>query len=90
MSERKYLEPAYSLILKFSGPERQLRHGIDAVAAITGADRTRVYRWMRPKSAGGTGGTVPHRQADKLLAFAKRERMPVQAEDFFGNARTAA
>jgi hypothetical protein len=85
----KYLEPAYSLILKFSGPDRQLSKGIDAVAAITGANRTRVYRWMRPKEAGGTGGTVPHRQANKLLEFAKRERVPVQAEDFFAK-RSAA
>jgi hypothetical protein len=60
-----------------------LSRGIDAVAAITGANRTRVYRWMRPKSAGGTGGTVPHRQANKLLEFAKRENVPVGAEDFF-------
>jgi hypothetical protein len=48
-----------------------------------------VYRWMRPKAAGGTGGTVPHKHANKLLEFAKRERVPVQAEDFFAE-RSAA
>jgi hypothetical protein len=89
MPDRKYLDPAHSIILRFAGPDGRLSRGIDAVAAITGADRTRVYRWMRPKEAGGTGGTVPHRQANKLLEFAKRERVPVQAEDFFAK-RSAA
>jgi hypothetical protein len=32
---------------------------------------------------------VPHKHANKLLEFAKRERVPVQAEDFFAE-RSAA
>lgn len=89
MANRKYLDPAHSLILKFGGPDGKLSQGIDAVAAITGADRTRVYRWMRPQDKGGTGGMIPNRQADKLLAYAKKRRLPIEPGDFFGTARAA-
>lgn len=89
MANRKYLNPAHALILKFSGPDGTLHKGIEAVAAITGADPTRVYRWMRPKEKGGTGGMIPNRHADKLLDHARRKRLPVEAGDFFSGARAA-
>lgn len=88
MSDTKYMEPAYSLILKFS-PSGQLGKGIDAVAEITGADRTRVYRWMRPRDKGGTGGLIPSRQQKKLFEYAQRKKLPVEPGDFFGGARAA-
>lgn len=88
MSDRKYLEPAYSLILKFGGPEGKLSRGIEAVAQITGADPTRVYRWMRSREAGGTGGMIPNRHVEKLLAHARKKRLSVEPGDFFG-ARAA-
>lgn len=84
----KYMDPAYSLILKFS-PSGQLGKGIDAVAAITGADRTRVYRWMRPRDKGGTGGLIPSRQQKKLFDYAQRKKLPVEPSDFFGGAKAA-
>jgi hypothetical protein len=80
---KKYLDPAYSLILRFS-PTGELSKGIDSVAAITGADRTRVYRWMRPKDVGGTGGLIPSRQQKKLFEHAKETNLRVELSDFFG------
>lgn len=44
-------EPAATIIKKLGGPKK--------VAAIAGVHRTRVSNWMRPKEAGGTGGTIP-------------------------------
>lgn len=87
MANRKYLDPAYSLILKFA-PEGRLKSGIDRVAAITGRDPTRVFRWMLPKSRGGTGGEIPHEPRKKLYAYAQRKRLPVEPGDFF-EARAA-
>lgn len=88
MANHKYLDPAHSVIRKFAGPDGKLSAGIDAVAAITGADRTRVYRWMRPREKGGTGGLIPSRQQKKLFDHARKTKMSVGPGDFF-NARAA-
>jgi hypothetical protein len=79
-----YLEPAHSLIRKFGGPEQSLSDGIKIVAEITGADPTRVYRWMLPKDRGGTGGLVPSARQRCLLEAARKRRLPVEPGDFFG------
>lgn len=76
MANHKYLDPAYSAIRKFGGPEGKLSVGIDAVAEITGADRTRVYRWMRPREKGGTGGLIPSQQQQKLVEHVRKTHMP--------------
>lgn len=89
MTDRKYLEPAASIIRAFGGPDGDLTKGIDAVASITKKDRTRVFRWMRPKDVGGTGGRIPGQQRDVLYEAARRRRLPITAEDFFGGARAA-
>ena len=89
MTNHKYLDPAYSVIRKFAGPEGKLSEGIDAVAAITKADRTRVYRWMRPREKGGTGGLIPSQQQKKLFEHAKENRLPLKPGDFFGGVRAA-
>lgn len=86
----KYMNPAHSLILKFAGPSGELSKGIDNVARITGADRTRVYRWMRPKAVGGTDGLIPARQQRKLFQHAQKERLPVELRDFFSESARAA
>lgn len=46
----EHLEPARTVIAKI---------GVDKVAEITGKHVSRVYRWMYPKSRGGTGGLIP-------------------------------
>lgn len=68
------LEPAATIIARFGGA--------DAVREITGASRTRVYRWTQPKEAGGTGGTIPTEHALKLLAFAQKHQVSISAADF--------
>jgi hypothetical protein len=88
MSKRTYLDPAYSVIMKFS-PTGELGKGIDAVAAVTGADRTRVYRWMRPREKGGTDGVIPAQQQQKLFDYAQKKRLPLKPADFFGKGQSA-
>jgi len=75
------LEPAASIISRFGGQDR--------VIAITGASRTRVYRWTQSKDAGGTGGVIPTNHALTLLQYAKDNGVPVTADDFLP-VRTAA
>jgi hypothetical protein len=68
------LEPARTIIARFGGP--------DAVRQVTGASRTRIYRWTQPKERGGTDGVIPMPQARKLLQHAKEAGLPVSADDF--------
>ncbi len=68
------LEPAASIIDRFGGP--------DAVQEITGADRTRVYRWTQPREKGGTDGIIPLKPAQKLWAYAKANRLDVPSDLF--------
>ena len=68
------LEPAHTIIKQFGGPA--------AVKRITGISGTRIYRWTRPKSAGGTDGFIPIQHARKLLEYAKANDIPVSAEQF--------
>lgn len=80
---QKYLEPAHTVIGKFAR-NGKLSSGIDLISEITGSDRTSVYRWMRPKEKGGTGGLVPTKQQPKLLEYAQSECIPLGPHDFFG------
>jgi hypothetical protein len=70
-----YLEPARTVIEKLGGYER--------VAAIVGRHPTRVYRWMRPVSAGGTGGLVPAKYQVVLMDYARDHGICLKATDFF-------
>jgi len=81
-----YLEPAYSLICKFGGPERSFSAGVKAVAEIAQVDPSRVYRWAMSKDRGGRGGLVPTARQQRLFEYAKRKRLPVEPGDFFGVA----
>ncbi|KKZ89033.1 hypothetical protein RPHASCH2410_CH00120 [Rhizobium phaseoli Ch24-10] len=75
------LEPAASIIDRFGGPE--------AVQEITGADRTRVYRWTQPRDKGGTDGIIPLKPAQKLWAYAKANGIELPA-DMFLSAKSGA
>ena len=68
------LEPAASIIDRFGGPE--------AVQEITGADRTRVYRWTQPREKGGTDGIIPPKPARKLWAHAKATGLDIPVDLF--------
>ena len=75
LRRRAYLDPARSIISRLGG--------VDVVARETERDRTRVYRWMYPRSRGGTGGIIPSDQIPTLIALAKRLRKPLKHSDFF-------
>jgi len=75
MSEIKHLEPAKSVIAKLGG--------VEVVSTVTGKHVSRVYRWMYPRERGGTGGTIPHAVARKLLDHAAKTDIPLSAAEFF-------
>lgn len=69
----EHLEPARTVIAKI---------GVDKVAEITGKHVSRVYRWMYPKSRGGTGGFIPQGDVPGLLRHARENGIELSAEDF--------
>lgn len=68
------LDPAATIIEAFGGVEK--------VGEITGAYRSTVYRWAKPRLAGGTGGIVPHWHVPKLLAHARQHGIAVTEANF--------
>ena len=70
-----HLEPAKTVIDKLGGYE--------LVASIIGRHPTRVYRWMRPVSAGGTNGLVPAKYQGVLLDWARANGVRLRPQDFF-------
>jgi hypothetical protein len=85
----KYLDPAYSVIMRFGGPDGRLSKAISAVAAITDRSPSRVYLWMRPEGKGGTGGFIPGEPQRQLLEYARKTETPLSPSDFFNEARAA-
>ena len=69
------LDPAKSIIAKLGG--------IDATASATGVHKSRVYRWMAPKGAVGTGGRIPQRHIPGLLRRAADIGDELTYADFF-------
>jgi hypothetical protein len=88
-TRRKYFDPAHSVIMRFAEPERKLSQALDVVSKITGASRTRVYRWMRSRDEGGTGGLIPLRHAKKLFEYATKHGLLIEASEFLGGSRAA-
>lgn len=66
------MEPASSVI--------ELLGGEKVVSKITGTAYTAPYRWQQPREKGGTGGTIPQRHHNALLAYARENRLPLTAE----------
>ncbi len=73
------MEPASSIIKALGG--------VNAVAEITGAHRTRVYKWMKSKREGGTDGFIPTPQALKILNHSQSRSLPLEAKDFLPAAK---
>lgn len=88
MGKPKYLDPAYSLVRAFAGPDGKIGQGIDTVAAIVGRNRANVYRWMIPTERGGTGGFIPGPAQRKLCEYGRKNHI-VALKTFFGGARAA-
>lgn len=80
MSEEQ-LDPARTVIAKAGG--------VEAVVAVTGKHVSRVYRWMRSKEKGGTGGLIPPGSASAILQHAQKTGLPITAADFFASQENA-
>lgn len=74
MEQPTSLQPAAKIIERLGGMHEVIR--------ITGASRTRVYRWTQPVENGGTGGTIPLRHIPALLAAARKRNINLDANDF--------
>ena len=68
------MEPASNIIKSLGGAVQ--------VARIAGVHRTRVYTWMRPRDAGGTGGIIPIRHAGKIIEAARAKGIALSGDDF--------
>ena len=75
-ASRYYLamEPASKIITALGGASK--------VARIVGVHRTRVYGWMKPKDAGGTGGIIPYPHIAKIVEAATRAGIRLTGDDF--------
>jgi hypothetical protein len=69
------LDPASAIVEKFGGA--------DMVSEITGVHRTSVYRWMRSKKSGGTGGMIPLKYMGALLKAAKKHDVALDVAEFY-------
>lgn len=78
------LEPARSIIEAFGNGD--ITAGISVVSEITGRDRSRVLRWMYPKTKGGTDGAIPTGAIQTLFSEAKRRDLQLTADTFIGVA----
>jgi hypothetical protein len=76
----KHLNPAKTIIERLGG--------VGEVSRITGKHRTRVFRWMYPRSRGGTGGLIPQSEFSKLMQYAKIKQIPLLPADFMPDADT--
>lgn len=67
--------PAERIIAKFGGPA--------VVAEITKRDISRVHRWTYPPEKGGSGGIIPPKAQDMLLAEAAARGIALTRDEFF-------
>jgi hypothetical protein len=75
---------AERVITKCGGGD--LTKGLSLVALWTGVDRSRAYRWTRPKAKGGTGGVIPAQHQQTILDTAQRFGIALAPSDFFAVA----
>lgn len=68
------MEPAATIIKKLGGT--------GPVASVTGAHRSRVWKWTQPKAKGGTDGVIPIEHIRVLIALGKEIGVDLAAEDF--------
>ena len=57
--------------------------GVTKVAKLVKINASSVHRWTYPKKRGGTGGIIPTRHQDKLLAKARENGVELSPADFF-------
>lgn len=96
MSDRgQYLEPALTVLrilakaaeaVESEGagrPMTELGAGVKLAQQITGRDVSLIYKWLYPRVRGGRNGRIPDEDAEKLLAFARKNHIPLTADHFF-------
>lgn len=68
--------PAGRIVRLLGGPAHTAR--------LAGVSLNSVYRWLAPRqgSKGGTGGRVPARAQDRLIAAAEAEGLALSHADF--------
>ena len=57
--------------------------GVVMVAELVGVDVSRVYRWTYPRDRGGTGGVIPAKHQQRLMARAREHGIDLMPADFF-------
>lgn len=67
------MEPASTIIKRLGGEAR--------ASQITGTSAATPYKWQYPRSAKGTGGTIPLRHHRAILEYSKAHRLGITAED---------
>ena len=80
------MDPAETIIRKCGGGN--FARGVNRVSGWTGIEKSRVFRWSRPKEKGGCDGVIPAQHHQKILDGARREDIALAPEDFF--ARSAS
>lgn len=78
------LEPAYSVIRKFDKVDngRIVARGTDVLAHRLGLTRPAVLKWTLASEKSGTGGYIPHRYYDEILAYADEVGVSVDPSEF--------
>lgn len=70
------LDPAQTVLARFGGAGPLARH--------LGLDRSAVHRWALPKARGGSGGLIPARHHQRLLALAVSQGVALSPADLVG------
>lgn len=76
------MEPASTIISVLGGPS--------AVARMLNVHRTRVSNWKRSRDVGGTGGLIPYRHVNKIIAAAAERGVNLSGDDFLPKEQGAA
>jgi hypothetical protein len=76
-----FLEPARTVIAKLGGGD--VHEGIKVAAEAAHVHPTRVYRWMKSEASGGTGGRIPGKRHELILAWARKKGIALKPDDFF-------
>ena len=76
------LDPAHTVLTRFGGA--------GPLSHLLGLDRSAVHRWALPKARGGSGGLIPARHHQRLLALAAAQGLVLTAADLIGSPGVSA
>jgi hypothetical protein len=85
------LEPAYNVIRKFDGKgDDAKKRGSIVLAERLNLTRSAVTKWTLPVEQSGTGGYIPHRYYEDILAFAREVGVDLDPAEFVVRSEVAA